>query len=288
MTKINRRIIKKEKVNRVFPFAKTLRVMRIVVLASFFVSVLGVAGFYGTRLATDFLNRPVASIVVKGEFNYVAQNEVTELVKGMIGGSFIGEDINGIKQSLEARPWIDSVNLIRQWPDILEIVVHEQVPIARWGGSGFVNVRGEIITVEKVSDLSQFSTLSGKREDVGLIMQQYSLLASTLQPYNMSIDVLEKNYRGVWRLQLTNGWKVVVGRGNVYKKIQRLTYLLEAKKLDSQMNIESIDLRYSNGLAVRWVDDVTDKEKKQEQTANLLKYPTIGSYLANGKQYARG
>jgi cell division protein FtsQ len=286
MAKINKRIVKKEKLKRTFPFAKVLRVMRTIVFASIFLSVLGVAGFYGTRLATDFLSRPVASITVKGEFNYVAQNEVTELVKGMIGGSFIGEDISEIKQSLESKPWIDSVNLVRQWPDILEIVVHEQVPIARWGESGFVNVRGEIIVVEKMSDLSQFSTLLGQREDVGLIMQQYSLLATTLQPYNMSIDVLEKNYRGVWRLQLNNGWKVIVGRGDVYKKIQRLTYLLDVKKLNDQMKIESIDLRYPNGLAVSWIGNVTDKEK--EQAANLLKYPTIGLYLVNGKQYARG
>ena len=286
MTKINKRIVKKETVKRTFSFAKVLRVIRTIVFASIFLSVLGVAGFYGTRLATDFLSRPVASITVKGEFNYVAQNEVTELVKGMIGGSFIGEDISEIKQSLESKPWIDSVNLVRQWPDILEIVVHEQVPIARWGESGFVNVRGEIIVVEKMSDLSQFSTLLGQREDVGLIMQQYSLLATTLQPYNMSVDVLEKNYRGVWRLQLNNGWKVIVGRGDVYKKIQRLTYLLDVKKLNDQMKIESIDLRYPNGLAVSWVENVTDKEK--EQAANLLKYPTIGLYLVNGKQYARG
>jgi len=286
MTKINKRIVKKETVKRTFSFAKVLRVIRTIVFASIFLSVLGVAGFYGTRLATDFLSRPVASITVKGEFNYVAQNEVTELVKGMIGGSFIGEDISEIKQSLESKPWIDSVNLVRQWPDILEIVVHEQVPIARWGESGFVNVRGEIIVVEKMSDLSQFSTLLGQREDVGLIMQQYSLLATTLQPYNMSVDVLEKNYRGVWRLQLNNGWKVIVGRGDVYKKIQRLTYLLDVKKLNDQMKIKSIDLRYPNGLAVSWIENVTDKEK--EQAANLLKYPTIGLYLVNGKQYARG
>ncbi|EGG93373.1 Cell division protein ftsQ [gamma proteobacterium IMCC1989] len=286
MTKINKRIVKKETVKRTFSFAKVLRVIRTIVFASIFLSVLGVAGFYGTRLATDFLSRPVASITVKGEFNYVAQNEVTELVKGMIGGSFIGEDISEIKQSLESKPWIDSVNLVRQWPDILEIVVHEQVPIARWGESGFVNVRGEIIVVEKMSDLSQFSTLLGQSEDVGLIMQQYSLLATTLQPYNMSVDVLEKNYRGVWRLQLNNGWKVIVGRGDVYKKIQRLTYLLDVKKLNDQMKIKSIDLRYPNGLAVSWIENVTDKEK--EQAANLLKYPTIGLYLVNGKQYARG
>lgn len=286
MTKINKRIVKKETVKRTFSFAKVLRVIRTIVFASIFLSVLGVAGFYGTRLATDFLSRPVASITVKGEFNYVAQNEVTELVRGMIGGSFIGEDISEIKQSLESKPWIDSVNLVRQWPDILEIVVHEQVPIARWGESGFVNVRGEIIVVEKMSDLSQFSTLLGQREDVGLIMQQYSLLATTLQPYNMSVDVLEKNYRGVWRLQLNNGWKVIVGRGDVYKKIQRLTYLLDVKKLNDQMKIKSIDLRYPNGLAVSWIENVTDKEK--EQAANLLKYPTIGLYLVNGKQYARG
>jgi cell division protein FtsQ len=286
MAKVNKRTVKKEKVKSTFPFLKIVRMIRAMTLASVFLLVLGVTGFYGAQLAKDFLSRPIASITIKGEFNYVSQGEVEALVRGMIGGSFIGENIRDIKLSLEAKPWIDGVDLVRQWPDTLEVVVREQVPIARWGKSGFVNVRGEIITVDKNNNLSQFSILSGQAEDAGLIMQQYSLLASALQPYNMSIDVLEKNKRGVWRLQLENGWKVIVGRGDVYKKIQRLTYLLEVKKLNDKMKIESIDLRYPNGLAVSWIEDVI--EEKEEQAANLLKYPTIGLYSVNSKQYARG
>jgi cell division protein FtsQ len=286
MTKVNKRTIKKEKVKKTFPFLKVLRVTRALVFFGVFLSVLGAAGFYGTGLAKEFLNRPVASIVIKGGFNYVSQDEVESVVKNMIGGSFIGEDISDIKQSLEAMPWIEGVDLVRQWPDTLEVVIREQSPIARWGESGFVNIKGRIIVVDNNNVLSQLSTLSGKEDEAGLIMQQYSLLASTLQPYNMSINVLEKNHRGVWNLQLRNGWKVIVGRGDVYKKIQRLTYLLDVKKLNYQMKVDSIDLRYPNGIAVSWIEDGVDEKK--EQAANLLKYPTMGLYSVNGKQYVRG
>ena len=286
MARVNKRTVQKEKTKSSFSFLKILRVMRTIVFASVFLSALGIAGFYGSRLAADFLSRPIASITIKGEFNYVSQGEVETLVRGMIGSSFIGENISDIKQSLEGMPWIDSVDLVRQWPDTLEVVVREQAPIARWGENGFVNVRGEIIIVDKSNSLSRFSTLTGQEKDAGLIMQQYSLLASKLQTYNMSIDVLEKNHRGVWRLQLKNGWKIIVGRSDVYKKVQRLTYLLDIKKLNAQMKIESIDLRYQNGLAISWVEDTNDEKK--EQAANLLKYPTIGLYSANSKQHARG
>jgi cell division protein FtsQ len=286
MTRVNKRTVQKEKTKSSISFLKILRVMRTMVFASVFLSVLGITGFYGSRLAADFLSRPIASITLKGEFNYVSQGEVETLVRGMIGSSFIGENISDIKQSLEGMPWIDSVDLVRQWPDTLEVVVREQAPIARWGENGFVNVRGEIIIVDNSNSLSRFSTLTGQEKDAGLIMQQYSLLASTLQSYNMSIDVLEKNHRGVWRLQLKNGWKIIIGRSDVYKKVQRLTHLLDIKKLNAQMKIESIDLRYQNGLAISWIEDTIDEKK--EQAANLLKYPTIGWYSVNSKQYARG
>lgn len=286
MTRVNKRTVQKEKTKSSISFLKILRVMRTMVFASVFLSVLGITGFYGSRLAADFLSRPIASITLKGEFNYVSQGKVETLVRGMIGSSFIGENISDIKQSLEGMPWIDSVDLVRQWPDTLEVVVREQAPIARWGENGFVNVRGEIIIVDNSNSLSRFSTLTGQEKDAGLIMQQYSLLASTLQSYNMSIDVLEKNHRGVWRLQLKNGWKIIIGRSDVYKKVQRLTHLLDIKKLNAQMKIESIDLRYQNGLAINWIEDTIDEKK--EQAANLLKYPTIGWYSVNSKQYARG
>jgi cell division protein FtsQ len=296
MTKENRRTYKKEKTVNSFPFKKIWHMLRLFVVVGVSFSVMGVMGFYGVQLSQQFLNRPIASITVKGEFSHVSQNQMANAARGMIGGSFIGENISRIKASLESMPWVDGVDLSRRWPDQLEVTVREQIPSARWGENGFVNVRGEIIFVEKDSGLIDFSTLVGEKQDAELIMQQYSVLANTFQPHNLSIRVLEKNRRGVWKLELSNGWGVIVGRGDMYKKIQRLTSLLESDTLDANMPIVSIDLRYTNGLAVRWMDDsVVDRSvvgnvfnEVEKPKISSVHHRVVGQRLVDEKQYARG
>jgi cell division protein FtsQ len=291
MTKVNRRTYKKEKKGYSFPFKKMWHMLRLFVVVSMGLSILGVMGFYGTQLTQTFLNRPIASITVKGEFNHISQEQMTNAARGKIGGSFIGENISRIKMSLESMPWVDSVDLSRRWPDQLEVTVREQIPIARWGDNGFVNVRGEIVFVKNDSGLLNLSVLVGEKQNAELIMQQYSVLANTFQPHSLSISVLEKNRRGVWKLELSNGWKVVVGRGDMHKKIQRLTFLLESNELDVNMPIVSIDLRYTNGLAVRWIDDsvvgnvFNEREKINISSAHHL---IVRQRLVDEKQYARG
>jgi len=299
MTKINRRTHKKETINNLFPFNKMWHICRLFIVASVSMFTLGVTGFYGMQLAQDFLNRPIANITVKGEFNHVSKELLTHTVRTMMGGSFIGENISRIKVSLESIPWIDGVDLSRRWPDQLEIIVREQIPIARWGNSGFVNVRGEIIFVENDNGLLNLSTLMGEKQDSDVIMQQYSVLANTLQPYNLFISRLEKNKRGVWKLALSNHWEIVIGRVDMHKKIQRFTSLLQSKTLDAGMPIVSIDLRYTNGVAVNWIGDamkiqdlVLDRSSLNDveevvKNSSVI-HLKVRQRLVGEKQYARG
>lgn len=291
MTKGNRRIRKKEKKVFSFPFKKILYGLRAIVISLVFLGVLGGAGFYGTTLTKDFLNRPIASIVLKGQFEYVSESDMAAVAEAMIGGSFIGENIGRIKDALEAMPWVDSVDLSRRWPDQLDIVVREQMPIARWNDAGFVNVRGEVVLVSDDTHLSDLSVLIGQEEDAALIMQRYSVLASLLSHYDLSIGVLEKNRRGVWQMQLTNQWTLIIGRGGMNEKLQRFTQLLDQKTLHTAMSIKVIDLRYPNGLAVSWKDDKQDIDELDEIIKRInesVHRSTTRLQIMSDKQYARG
>lgn len=293
MAKLNKRTTKKEKVKRTFPFKKIALFFRGLVLLSVLLSVVGGIGFYGMRLAQDFLNRPIAEIIVTGKFQYVSEEEISIAVGKMIGGSFVGENINRIKVELESMPWVDSVDLIRQWPDRLEVVVREQLPIARWGDDGFVNVRGELIIVNDKKNLSGFSKLSGEASEAALIMQQYSVLANVFQPYGLLISELEKNRRGVWRLVLGNGWKIILGRGDVYQKVQRFTHLLDLHLLHDQMQIDVIDIRYPNGLAVSWLEKPVEVNKEKisavnDSMSNTVNHAAKRLRQIGEKKYARG
>jgi cell division protein FtsQ len=264
MAKVNKRISNKPKSpTRYLWVKKCVNFLRMLVVTVVSVAMVSGGGFYGVKVAQNFLNRPIANVVLEGNFHYVAKSNVDVLVEQMIGGSFVGENIDVIKSRLQAMPWIDNVNLARQWPDRLLVSVTEQTPIARWGDSSFINVRGELIDVVDNVELAHLSQLSGEKQDAPIIMQQYSVMANVFQAYGMIVTALEKDRRGVWKLRLDNGWLVVLGRGNTFAKVQRLTHLLDKQLLATTAKIKLIDIRYSNGLAVEWAPDEDQKNDKQ-------------------------
>lgn len=286
MAKANRRIVKKQKAPRNFSWAKNLwKYIRLTIVTSALLSALGVVGFYSVQFTQQFLNRPISSVAIEGQFNYVDKATIAVIVESMIGDSFVGENIDVIKHKLHNISWVDDVLLSRQWPDRLQVVITEQVPIARWGDDSFINVRGELIQINDNAVLAHLSKLSGKKEDAQQIMREYAMLTNVFQPYGLAVKQLEKSQRGVWKLHLDNEWNVVLGQGNIFSKIQRLTHLFDKKILDKTADIDTIDIRYPNGLAVQW--GVATREKMKMNKDNNTPEKLTMRYT-HDTQYIRG
>ena len=67
------------------------------------------------------------------------------------------------------------------------------------------------------------------------------------------LDSLHKTKLGTIQLTLSDGKKVVLGNEEVFEtNLNRLLISYKTFLKDLWLNIESIDLRYSNGLAVRF------------------------------------
>jgi cell division protein FtsQ len=245
-----------------------LRGLRIFFMLSITLGAIGAIGYFSVNAMQHVLNRPVSTVTIVGEFSYVDKEEVALLVQKMIGSSFVGEDIEQIKKNLEAEPWIDWVSLSRQWPDRLQVMVKEQTPIARWSDSGFINVRGEFIATNDTEKLQHLSELSGEKSEAQIIMQQYSVLANLFQPYDLYVESLKKDRRGAWQLSLDNGWQLVLGRGDILRKVQRLTHLFDKKLLVKTADVSVVDIRYPNGLAIKW----GDSDKNLKPSAATMRY----------------
>lgn len=280
--KANRRIKKAAKVRDYSLLKTTMRYCRIAIVLSFLTVTIGVAGFYSVGVAEEFLNRPVTEVVIDSRFNYVTEEDVSQIVDSMIGRSFVGENIDNIKLQVESIAWVDNVNLARQWPDRLVVSIDEHKPIARWGDEGFVNVRGELIFTGDTERLSHLSTLHGDMDSAVLIMQQYSVLAKLLQPYSLVITSLQRDRRGAWQLRLDNDAQVMLGRGDVQVKIQRLTQLLDQRLLSRFSDVAVIDMRYQNGIAVQWIDN-----ENEETVSDVINKETMSSGVQVNVEHAQ-
>lgn len=209
------------------------------------------------------LDVPIGVIGVKGEFTHVDQRDVQAMVEPLINGGILSLNLAKIRHQLELDPWIEQVAVSRQWPGGLVINVVEEVAIARWGGHGFLNSRGEMLEIGDNSDLMHLPLLQGEVHTERSLMKAYREVAQLLQPSNLKIVALKRDVRGAWWLSLENGLELVVGRGQVMEKMRRFLVVWELALKMQVERIARVDIRYDNGVAVQWAEKISAVQPKE-------------------------
>jgi len=218
-----------------------------------FVSMLAVGTYFGAEPLMEFLERPLSSVTVEGEFLYVSKERTSELISAELDDDFLQLDLMHLKRVLENDPWVEYASLGRRWPDTLLVRIVEQKPIARWGENGFMNQRGEIIHVDSMAGLDGLPALYGAEADANMLMQQYQDLSRLLRSRGLEIIALRCDDKQSWRMTLKNDIEVVIGRDQVIEKMRRFITVYDQYLSRYWMDINVIDVRYTNGIAVQWL-----------------------------------
>ena len=226
---------------------------------------------YGGSLLYKQIDKPLTNVMIGGDFTYLQPADLSALVAGEVDGGFLSVNLAGLSEVLRAHPWVSEVNVRREWPSILKVEVTEEVPIARWGEKGFLNRLGEELLIENNSHLGALPVLRTEAGTSGEMMQSYQLMAELLIPTGLKIVELRRDNLGVWFIDTAPGLRMVIGRDEVSEKIRRFNLVWTAGLNRQLARIESIDLRYPNGLAVAWKGAAlaaTQNERRDDSNKN--------------------
>jgi len=208
--------------------------------------------FMGQSYVSTIVERPVAQINVNGDFTYVSKQQVIEVITPTIDEHFLQLDLAQIKQNLERQAWIDVASVGRRWPNQLDVTIIEQKPIARWSDQGFLNQRGELIKSVVGKELMTLPLLEAKAHTQAEVMAQYQNLAALLRSRNLWVAGLVSDEKRAWTVTLNNGLAVNIGRDQVMDKMKRFLRVYDSQLQQRLAEIESVDVRYNNGVAVQW------------------------------------
>lgn len=215
------------------------------------------------QLALGAVDRPVGRVAVTGNFRFVEQMQVANLVTDEISdqgedGNFFALDLLQLQQTLQQQTWVDVAQVGRRWPDVLTVKVEEHQPIARWGQRGFLNLRGDLIIAAQKSELMGLPLLEAQDGNEQKVMEQYLGLSKLLRSRDLDIRKLQLLPTDAWHMELNEGgnsFVVALGRDQITEKMQRLLLVFDQNLSQSSKRIEKIDLRYSNGVAVSWREE---------------------------------
>ena len=225
-------------------FFKGVKILPIVII--------GIAMIWSAKYLFVKFDIPIHNISVFGTFSNIEKKEVKELIITTVSDSkILSSDLMKITSLLESHPWIERAFVRRKWPSGIEVKVIEEVPLARWGDRNFLNDRGEILDLNN-RNLSSLPVLTGVENSERLIMNTYQEISLLLRPAGLKIIELSYNNQGIWKLTLSNGLEILIGRDQIIEKIRRFLIIWMATLKSSSTDMDGVDIRYDNGIAVRW------------------------------------
>lgn len=207
---------------------------------------------WGTGQLLAAMDRQFMYVEVEGPLRGESRNALERHAGQWLGKSFFTTDLADIKVSLEQRPWVESAAVRRQWPDGLVIEVREHKPLAYWNDSQLISRTGEVFLPRNREVAGALPRLRGPEGRAREVIDRGREMANALDARGIGFAGIALEERGAWTLTLANGIEVALGRDQVEERFERFLTVYGERLASRADQVERIDARYTNGVAVRW------------------------------------
>ena len=214
-----------------------------------FVAGIVIAGIFIVRSVEDI---PIKAVVISTALHNVSKQEVRSVAAKYTNDGFFTINLPNFENDLEQIPWVYRASIKRQWPGKLVIAVTEQSPRFRWTGQSLLNEEATPFLVNNFEDylaLPKLSGLAGREFYLATLYEQFN---ERFERLGSPIASIEEDARYDKVITLANGITINVGREHTSQQIERCLQSFSEFTERERAAIAEIDLRHSNGFAVRW------------------------------------
>lgn len=191
------------------------------------------------------------------------RTQLASQMRARLSHSFLTVDLQQVREMFEQVAWVRRAVVQREFPNRLRVTLEEHQAVAWWGESGsgqLVNSLGEVFDAspDDADNLPELAGPEGRSDEVWAL---YQALQPVLGGLNFGIDRLALSERGSWSARLHNGAAIEIGRGTpeeLIARVQRLATTLPQLTERYAGALQSVDLRYANGYALRLRGVTTD------------------------------
>jgi cell division protein FtsQ len=203
---------------------------------------------------------------------YVNRSTVKGTAVPRIKGNFFTVNLDAVRTAFESVPWVRKATVRREWPNKLIVTLEEHIPLGTWGEDGrLLSVKGDVFTANlaEAEEDGELPALAGPIGSEKEVVEVFRDLHDWFAPARLKPASLRLSGRYAWTVGLDNGMKVELGREQsretLKARVDRLMGIYPQLVARLQDRIESIDMRYPNGLALtaRGLTIESDVKNKQ-------------------------
>lgn len=221
------------------------------ILLTLFAGVFTWGGLQAWQLWNSHQQGELIQVKLVNEDAKVTEAELTELLRPQLGIGFWQLDLPSIRKLVESHPWVAHAEVSRFWPNTLRVEIVEQIPVARWGETGFVNQMGEIFYPIQGVEQTDLIRLSAVNPEPLAVLAMLKQVLALINPYGLHVVAMHRLADESWHLWLVNGDEWLLPKQDAILDLKQLLVLYGSipKQEGTKMRI---DLRYRDGFAVKW------------------------------------
>ncbi|MBN1378462.1 MAG: cell division protein FtsQ/DivIB [Gammaproteobacteria bacterium] len=202
----------------------------------------------------------IEHVLIEGEFHNEQAREIEQALKQYLVGDLFTVNLSAAHRAVTDLAWVANARLQRGWPNKIVVNIDEQVPVARWNAGRLVNAEGLIFEKAYGVDLSELPVFVGPDDKAIVVMNRYRQLQPLLAQNNMRIIELKVDERNSWVLTTHDNVIMRLGSHDYESRLKQFLAVMKSDRKTDWNKIASVDLRHSNGFAVRWHSEQNNRQ----------------------------
>jgi cell division protein FtsQ len=219
-------------------------------------AVLVLSAVYGFDQLQSSNYFPIKTVRVVG-LNHLDKEDVKHALDPLVRRGFFSINVEYIRDQLQQMPWVSEIVVRRAWPDHVEIMITEKKVAARWNKGSLLSTDGNLFIPRESSYPSGLADFIGPDGQQITMLKYFVNINRILQPLHAKISYLELTPYLTWKLKLDNGMTLKIGHNDILTRLTHFVKVYPKIIGERAEDVEYIDLRYPNGMAVRWKDAST-------------------------------
>lgn len=230
----------------------------IVTLLLFLFAGAGVAWVYAGMIAQE--RWPIRWLEIDGPFERVSAEQVRARLTPLVKGSFFTVQTGFMRETASEMAWVSAVTVQKSWPDTIQVTIHEYTPVAHWIKGRLLAANGQQFTVPGADEIQGLPWLHSPDGQLELVFENWKKFDDVLAHIGQEIERLTVDPRGSWSARLSGGTRVRFGKGNLFENLDMLVSVWAGLMQGQAQPPVSVDLRYTNGFAVLWPQNMNKIE----------------------------
>jgi len=208
---------------------------------------------------------PVKSVLIIGDATHISEAEIRKIMASEDMGGMLSIDLVELHEQLLIHPWIKAATIRKQWPETLSFELEEFKAVARINDklllesglsvkNGGIDINANLLRV--VVDESRI----GNNLNLLELVDKVGVMKSKLAVHHLELKIFEIDETNNWFIHIHERFKINLGRQQQQSRMERFFTVFAA--IDNKLQLEHIDLRYRNGLSVKYKQDSSSSKSR--------------------------